>query len=597
MELKTYDKRLKLTNGDFQRLVKARKPEGIEEKSAYLIGTGIASLTAACFLIRDAHMEGNKITFLEQLDIPGGSLDGEYMDTRGYVARGGRETGAHFECLWDIWSSIPSLENPEMSILDDYFYTNYDDPNYSNCRITHKQGERYDDGKFNLTQKQVKEIADLCMTKDELLEDKAIEDIFSDGLLNSDFWTLWRTMFAFENWHSALEMKLYLNRFIHHVGGLTDLSALRFTRYDQYNSIVKPMVRYLEDHGCNFQYNTKVVDVDFDISENKKVATKIIAEDKIGNDKSIELTENDLLFITNGSMTENSSYGDDNTPAELSNEQTGCWEMWKNIAKKSDDFGKPEVFCSDVEKSSWESCTVTCHDESVPKYIEKITKRSPYGGKTVTGGIVTCVDSSWLMSWTINRQGQYPEQPENDVCVWVYGLFTDVEGDYIKKKMRDCTGKEITKEWLFHLGVPVNEIDALAETCSAVPVMMPYITSQFMPRKFGDRPLVVPKGGVNFAFLGQFAETLDDPGRDTVFTTEYSGRTAMEAVYVLCGVEKAVPEVYASRYDLRYLLNGMVALSDGKKPDLPLSLLQKMKVAKLIKGTDVEEMLREFNII
>lgn len=597
MELKTYDKRLKLTNGDFQRLVKARKPEGIEEKSAYLIGTGIASLTAACFLIRDAHMEGNKITFLEQLDIPGGSLDGEYMDTRGYVARGGRETGAHFECLWDIWSSIPSLENPEISVLDDYFYTNYDDPNYSNCRITHKQGERYDDGKFNLTQKQVKEIADLCMTKDELLEDKAIEDIFSDGLLNSDFWTLWRTMFAFENWHSALEMKLYLNRFIHHVGGLTDLSALRFTRYDQYNSIVKPMVRYLENHGCNFQYNTKVVDVDFDISENKKVATKIIAEDKIGNDKSIELTENDLLFITNGSMTENSSYGDDNTPAELSDEQTGCWEMWKNIAKKSDDFGKPEVFCSDVEKSSWESCTVTCHDESVPKYIEKITKRSPYGGKTVTGGIVTCVDSSWLMSWTINRQGQYPEQPENDVCVWVYGLFTDVEGDYIKKKMRDCTGKEITKEWLFHLGVPVNEIDALAETCSAVPVMMPYITSQFMPRKFGDRPLVVPKGGVNFAFLGQFAETLDDPGRDTVFTTEYSGRTAMEAVYVLCGVEKAVPEVYASRYDLRYLLNGMVALSDGKKPDLPLSLLQKMKVAKLIKGTDVEEMLKEFNII
>ena len=227
MELKTHDKRLQLTNGDFQRLVKARKPAGIEEKSAYLVGTGIAALTAACFLIRDAHMEGKKITFLEQLDIPGGSLDGEYMDTRGYVARGGRETGAHFECLWDIWSSIPSLEDPEMSILDSYFYTNYDDPNFSNCRITHKQGERYDDGKFNLTQDQVKEIAELCMTKDELLEDKAIEDIFSDGLLNSDFWTYWRTMFAFENWHSALEMKLYLNRFIHHVGGLTNLSALR----------------------------------------------------------------------------------------------------------------------------------------------------------------------------------------------------------------------------------------------------------------------------------------------------------------------------------------------------------------------------------
>ena len=597
MELKTHDKRLKLTNGDFQRLVKARKPEGIEEKSAYLIGTGVAALAAGCFLIRDAQMEGKNITFLEQLDIAGGSLDGKCMETRGYVARGGRETGAHFECLWDIWRSIPSIEDPEMSVLDSYFYTNYDDPNYSNCRITHKQGEKYDDGNFNLTQEQVKEIADLCITKDEDLNDKTIEEVFSEGLLNSDFWTYWRTMFAFENWHSALEMKLYLNRFIHHVDGFTDLSAARYTRYDQYNSIVKPMVKYLEDHGCNFQYDIKVTDVDFDISENKKVATKIIAEDKDGNDKSIDLSENDLLFITNGSMTENSIYGDDNTAAELSDEQTGCWEMWKNIAKKSDDFGHPEVFCSDVEKSNWESCTITCHDDSVTKYIEKITKRNPHTGKTVTGGLVTCVDSSWLISWTINRQGQYPEQNKNDVAVWLYGLFTDVEGDYIKKKMRDCTGKEITKEWLFHIGVPVNEIDDLAETCTAVPVMMPYITAQFMPRKFGDRPYVVPKDGVNFAFLGQFAETLDDPGRDTVFTTEYSGRTAMEAVYVLCGVEKAVPEVYASRYDIRYLLNGMVSLSDGKKPELPLSPLQKMKIAKLIKGTDIEEMLKEFNII
>ena len=597
MELKTRDKRLKLTNGDFQRLVKTRKPEGIEEKSAYLIGTGVASLTAACFLIRDAHMEGKKITFLEQLDIAGGSLDGKCMETRGYVARGGRETGAHFECLWDIWSSIPSIEDPEMSVLDSYYYTNYDDPNFSNCRITHKQGEKYDDGNFNLTQDQVKEIADLCVTKDEELDNKTIEEVFSEGLLNSDFWTYWRTMFAFENWHSALEMKLYLNRFIHHVDGFTDLSAARYTRFDQYNSLVKPMVKYLEDHGCNFQYNIKVTDVDFDISENRKVATKIIAEDKDGNDKSIDLTENDLLFITNGSMTENSSYGDDKTPAELSDEQTGCWEMWKNIAKKSNDFGNPEVFCSDVEKSNWESCTITCHDDSVTKYIEKITKRSPYTGKTVTGGLVTCLDSSWLISWTINRQGQYPEQPKNDIAVWVYGLFTDLEGDYIKKKMRDCTGKEITKEWLYHIGVPVNEIDALAETCTAVPVMMPYITAQFMPRKFGDRPLVVPKGGVNFAFLGQFAETLDDPGRDTVFTTEYSGRTAMEAVYVLCGIEKAVPEVYASRYDIRYLLNGMNSLLDGKKPELPLSPLEKIKLAKHIEGTEIEEMLKEFNII
>ena len=121
------------------------------------------------------------------------------------------------------------------------------------------------------------------------------------------------------------------------------------------------------------------------------------------------------------------------------------------------------------------------------------------------------------MSWTINRQPQYVGQPKDDVCVWVYGLFSDKKGNYIDKPMRDCTGKEITKEWLYHIGVPTSEIDRLSKDCSAIPVMMPYITSHFEPREFGDRPYVVTKGVVNLAFLGQFVEILDKPERDTVF--------------------------------------------------------------------------------
>ncbi|WP_075839050.1 oleate hydratase [Clostridium perfringens] len=597
MKLKTHDERLTLTNGSYHALVHARKPKGIENKSAYLIGTGIGALAAGCFLIRDAHMDGSKITFFEQLDLPGGSLDGEVLQNLGYVARGGREMGHHFEVLWDLFSSLPSTEDPNMTVLDHFFYTNYDDPNYSNCRITHKNGERYDNAKFNLGQDLAKELAEFVLIPDEELQDKAIDEIFSEELLNTDFWTLWRTMFAFENWHSALEMKLYMNRFIHHVGGLPTLSALQFSRHDQYTSFVKPMVKFLKENGVKFEYGVHVENVEFDISDDKKVAKKIVAKNKDGKDISVNLTENYLVFITNGSITEGSGYGDDNTPAPFNKEPQGCWELWRNIAKQSDEFGHPDKFCTDTEKSNWESCTVTCHDERVPKYIEKITKRSPYGGKTVTGGIVTAVDSSWLMSWTINRQEQYYGQPEKDVVVWVYGLFSDVNGDYIKKPMRDCTGKEIIKEWLFHIGVPVDEIEELAESCTAIPVMMPFITAQFMPREFGDRPYVVPKNAVNFAFLGQFAETLDDPGRDTVFTIEYSGRTAMEAVYVLTGVEKGVPEVYASRYDIRYLLNAGVCLLDGEKPKVHIPFLLKRKLMKQISGTDIEKLLKEYGII
>jgi oleate hydratase len=201
------------------------------------------------------------------------------------------------------------------------------------------------------------------------------------------------------------------------------------------------------------------------------------------------------------------------------------------------------------------------------------------------------------MSWTINRQEQYYGQPEKDVVVWVYGLFSDVPGDYIKKPMRDCTGKEITKEWLYHIGVPTDQIEELAGSCTAVPVMMPFITSQFMVREFGDRPYVVPKNAVNFAFLGQFAETLDDPGRDTVFTIEYSGRTAMEAVYVLTGVEKGVPEVFSSRYDIRYLLNAGKCLLDGEKPEIDLPPMTKRKILKQIAGTEIEELLKQHEII
>jgi len=597
MKIKTHDERLTLTNGTYHALVHARKPEGIEDKKAYLIGTGIGALAAGCFLIRDAHMDGSKIVFLEQLDIPGGSLDGAVMQNAGYVARGGREMGQCFEVLWNLFSSLPSTEDPNMTVLDHLYYTNLEDPNYSNCRITKERGVRYDNGKFNLGQELAKELAMFVSTSDEELENKTIEDVFSDELLDSDFWTYWRTMFAFENWHSALEMKLYMNRFIHHVGGLPNLSALQFSRHDQYTSFVLPMVKYLKEHGATFRYGVTVNNVEFSISQEKKVATKIVAVDKEGTDISIDLSENDLVFITNGSMTEGSGYGDDNTPAPFNKELGGCWTLWKNIADQCDEFGRPDKFCGEPEKSNWESCTVTCHDERVPQYIEKITKRSPYTGRTVTGGIVTALDSSWLMSWTINRQEQYYGQPEKDVVVWVYGLFSDVPGDYIKKPMRDCTGKEITKEWLYHIGVPVDEIEELANTCTAIPVMMPFITSQFMPRESGDRPYVVPKNAVNFAFLGQFAETLDDPGRDTVFTIEYSGRTAMEAVYVLTGVEKGVPEVFASRYDIRYLLSAGVCLLDGEKLELDLPPIKKGKIMKQLAGTDIEVMLKDCGIL
>ena len=588
------------SSGNYEAFAIPQKPEGVDAKSAYLIGSGLAALSAACFLVRDGQMKGEHVHILEKDPIPGGACDGYKYQDIGYVMRGGREMDNHFECMWDLFRSIPSIEDENHTVLDEYYWLNKDDPNYSLCRATVNRGQdAHTDGKFGLSDKGAMEILQLFMTPDEKLYDKKITDFFDDEVLNTNFWMYWRTMFAFENWHSALEMKRYLQRYIHHIGGLPDFTALRFTRYNQYESMILPMVKYLESFGVQFHYNTKVVNVAFDCAGGKKQATRIdILRD--GLEDCIDLTENDLVFITNGGCVENSTIGSQNTAAPYRPEikEGGGWDLWRKIAAQDPSFGHPDKFCYDPELSNWMSATVTTLDQKIVPYIKKICKRDPFSGKVVTGGIVTVKDSSWLLSWTLNRQQQFRDQPKDQLCVWVYGLFSDKPGDFVKKPMRECTGKEICMEWLYHIGVPADQIEDLAtNSANTVPCMMPYIDAFFMPRAAGDRPDVVPEGAVNFAFLGQFAETK----RDTIFTTEYSIRTGMEAVYTLLNVDRGVPEVWGSVYDIRCLLDATVKLRDGKKiTDMEMPLVGKLalkEALKKIEGTEVEKLLKEYNVI
>ena len=588
------------SSGNYEAFAIPKKPEGVDAKSAYLIGSGLAALSAACFLVRDGQMKGEHVHILEKDPIPGGACDGYKYQDIGYVMRGGREMDNHFECMWDLFRSIPSIEDENYTVLDEYYWLNKADPNYSLCRATVNRGQdAHTDGKFGLSDKGAMEILQLFMTPDEKLYDKKITDFFDDEVLNTNFWMYWRTMFAFENWHSALEMKRYLQRYIHHIGGLPDFTALRFTRYNQYESMILPMVKYLESFGVQFHYNTKVVNVAFDCAGGKKQATRIdILRD--GLEECIDLTENDLVFITNGGCVENSTIGSQNTAAPYRPEikEGGGWDLWRKIAAQDPSFGHPDKFCYDPELSNWMSATITTLDQKIVPYIKKICKRDPFSGKVVTGGIVTVKDSSWLLSWTLNRQQQFRDQPKDQLCVWVYGLFSDKPGDFVKKPMRECTGKEICMEWLYHIGVPADQIEELAaNSANTVPCMMPYIDAFFMPRAAGDRPDVVPEGAVNFAFLGQFAET----ERDTIFTTEYSIRTGMEAVYTLLNVDRGVPEVWGSVYDIRCLLDATVKLRDGKKiTDMEMPLVGKLalkEALKKIEGTEVEKLLKEYNVI
>jgi oleate hydratase len=578
------------SNGNYEAFARPRKPAGVDEKSAYLVGGGLASLAAAAFLIRDGQMAGERITVLEASSLDGGALDGSGDALTGWLIRGGREMENHFECLWDLYRSIPSLEVEGASVLDEFYWLDKEDPNASLQRATVSQGEDAKTGtSMTLSSRATKDIISLVLSPPEKLFDKRLNEVMGADFFKSNFWLYWRTMFAFEEWHSALEMKLYVQRFIHHIAGLPDFTTLKFTKYNQYESLVLPLITWLFSHGVTVQHDTQVMNIEFDITPERKCARRIewLHGGALGG---VDVSDNDLVFVTNGSLVENSHWGDHHTPAKFLPvvRDGGSWHLWRNIAAQDPSFGRPDKFCTSPEQTQWESASVTTLDERIPEYIKKITKRGTRTGRVVTGGIVTAKDSAWLMSWTVNRQPHFAKQPDNQTVAWVYALFTDVPGDYVKKSMRDCTGEEITQEWLFQIGVPVDEIDGLATTGAITrPCMMPFITAFFMPRTAGDRPEVVPKNALNFAFIGQFAES----SRDCVFTTEYSVRTAMEAVYQLLDVDRGVPEVFGSIYDVRELMKSTAYLRDGKKLPIPDF------VKKYVERTMIGRLLEEYGVI
>lgn len=549
--------------GNYQRNI-GIPPKSYQNSKIYIVGTGIAGMSAAYYFIRDGKIPGKNIVFLDQLQIDGGSLDGAGNAEKGYIIRGGREMDMTYENLWDMFQDIPAKELPEpYSVLDEYRLINDNDPNYSKARLIHNQGEIKDFSKFGLEKKDQLAIAKLLLKKKEDLDDLTIEDYFSKEFLDSNFWFFWRTMFAFENWHSLLECKLYMHRFLHAIDGMKDFSCLVFPKYNQYDTFVTPLRKHLESKGVEIKLNTLVKDLNIHSNTEGKIVESIITEQD-GKEVKIPVEKDDFVIVTTGSMTEDTFYGTNKTAPiiKLDNSTSGKsagWKLWKNLASKSEIFGNPEKFCGNIEKSSWESATLTCKPSALTKKLKEYTVNDPYSGKTATGGIITITDSNWLMSFTCNRQPHYPNQPDDVLVLWVYSLYMDKEGNYIKKTMPQCTGNEIVTELCYHLGI-VDQIKDVTENTIVHTAFMPYITSMFMPRAKGDRPHVVPEGCKNLGLVGQFVET----NNDIVFTMDSSIRTARIAVYKLLNLNKQVPDIIPLQYDIRQLLKAIKSLNDYK---------------------------------
>ncbi|CAN5586243.1 hypothetical protein BH10PSE18_BH10PSE18_51550 [soil metagenome] len=175
------------------------------------------------------------------------------------------------------------------------------------------------------------------------------------------------------------------------------------------------------------------------------------------------------------------------------------------------------------------------------------------------GGLITFTDSNWLMSIVLPHQPHFIGQPEDVQVFWGYGLAMDKPGNFVAKPMGECTGRELMTELLGHLGAGTGKgTDAILAQSICLPCLMPFITSQFLRRAKGDRPVVHPEGHLNFAVTGQFCEQPDD----VVFTVEYSVRSAMTAVYGLLGIDRQPPAVFKGQFDPRNLYKAFRALHD-----------------------------------
>ena len=541
---------------------KAKAPKGIKKKKAYIVGGGLAGLAAAAFLADDIHMPAKNITIYEKMNDVGGSMDGTGNAMRGYLCRGERELEPFMECLWYLCSKAPSLRHKGRTVLDDVVDFNKDEPIHSEYRIIEKCGKVADYHNFKFDAECSTLATMLYYAPEETLEGLAIQDYFPPRFFESNMWYCVSTMLAFKKYHSVIEIKRYFRRFTHLGPEIDYLHGILHTDLNEYDAIINPILVWLKGLGVNIIIDTEVTDIELTKDNNTVQSLEFL---KAGQKQSIKIAPEDMVFVTNGSMAQNSAFGDNNTvaPTNRDTKDRGVFTLWEKLAAKDKKFGNPATFISDIDQTKWVSVFPTITD--YPQFVERIEKVS--GSKAGCGGAITIKDSSWLISFELHHKPFFPNQPDNVEVFWLMGLYGENTGDYIKKPMCDCTGNEIITELLYHLGMLDMKDDLIAHSYIST-CMMPYITSQFMPRKIADRPKIVPDGCTNLGFIGQYVETPED----AVFTVETSVRTAMQAVYYLTKVDKDPIEVYPTRYDMRYILAGIKKQANVDKltiKDLP----------------------------
>jgi oleate hydratase len=509
---------------------------------AHIVGGGFGGLAAAAYLIRNAGVPGQDITVYEADERMGGGLFLGGSAQSGYNVPGS-VFDSEFRCTFDLLATIPSASDPAVSVKDEFFAFNARHPFNDRARLIDRNGRIVHGPRFGLGLREAFELVRLALTCESWLEGRRIQEFFSPRFFATEFWLIYSTIMGSLPQHGATELRRYLNRTLHLFPDLSDMAHILRTPLNQYQAFIEPLVAWLRPRGVNLLTGAFVQDIGFAPSPGRITVSRLDYE-RGGAVTSVAVAAEDLVLVTFGSQAADLSVGS-MTQAPPPRRNGRSWDLWKRLAQGRPEFGNPDAFfgAAHVPDSRWVSFTVTTTGTEFLDEMHALT-----GSETGRGGLVSLIDSGWLLSLSIFHHPQVIGQPDGTYVWWGYGLFPERTGDFVRKRMDACTGAEILEEVVRQLRFD-RHLDAIMASSICIPCDMPYVNNIWLPRRHTDRPRPVPEGSTNLGLVGQYVEV----ARDVAFTIEYSARTAWEAIHLLLRRGPPPPPVYQAQYDPKAL--------------------------------------------
>lgn len=530
-----------------------------------MIGAGLANMSAAVYLIQEGHWSGENITFYSLDDH--GSNDGaptdettdeywnknqEMANTTGYVARGGRMLNYRtYVDLMDLLQRIPSATEDGMTAAEDTLDFDGKHRTFDKARLLQGGKGIINGGHLGLNNKDRVLLSKLVMMPDkdeEKLDNITIAEYFKNDphMFQTNFWYMWETTFAFRTKSSVQELRRYMHQMIYEFTQIEHLVGVNRTRYNQYESIMLPIINYLKDQGCKIVLNRRVTDFDFldtPMQDEITVTGLEMVNTETDETESIEVDSDTAVFFTNGSITDSATMGDYNTPVSENMDYGAASGLWKKAAERFYNLGNPDKFFADRDASEWVSFTLTTNNHILLNEITRITTQVPGNALNSflsTTPITALGHEDINMSIVVHHQPHFMTQKPNETVIWGYFLYPRRTGEFVDKQYIKMTGKEMLEELVGQLAKvdpgPHNILEKKTEIFDSVinniPVYMPYASALFNNRAKTDRPEVIPRHSTNLAFTGEFVEQ----PYQMVFTEQSAVRSGEIGAYHFAGV-------------------------------------------------------------